>query len=86
MPKNTLTDLRNHLFATLEALADREKPLEIERAKAICSTAQTIIESARIEVKYMEVTGQGEKHAEKFFGTEELPVTFSGDKRGRLSS
>ena len=34
--KNKMTDLRNHLFATLEALQDTDNPMEIERAKAIC--------------------------------------------------
>lgn len=73
-----MQDLRDHLFATLEALSDQEKPLEIERAKAICSTAQTIIDTARVEVKYMEVTGQGEKRAEKFFGTDpQMPITIT---------
>lgn len=56
--KNTLEDLRNHLFAALEGLADTEKPLEIERAKAISQVAGVIIESARVEVKYLEATGQ----------------------------
>lgn len=55
--KNTLEDLRNHLFAALEGLADNEKPLDIERAKAIAQVGQTIIESAKIEVKYLEITG-----------------------------
>jgi hypothetical protein len=78
MAKNTLQDLRDHLFATLEALSDTEKPMEIERAKAICSTAQTIIDSARVEVKYIEVSGQGEKRAEKFFGQDpQLPITIT---------
>jgi hypothetical protein len=81
MAKNTLQDLRDHLFATLEALSDTEKPMEIERAKAICATAHTIIDSARVEVKYMEVSGQGEKRAEKFFGADpQIPVTFSSRK------
>jgi len=53
--------------------------MEIDRAKAICAAAQTIINSATVEVKYMEVTGAGEKRAEKFFGADpaEMPVTFS---------
>lgn len=55
--KNTLEDLRNHLFAALEGLADTEKPLDLERAKAISQVGQTIIETAKIEVKYLEVTG-----------------------------
>lgn len=52
--------------------------MELERAKAICSTAQTIIDSARVEVKYIEVTGQGEERAKKFFNDPELPVTVTG--------
>lgn len=57
--KNTMEDLRNHLFAALEGLADKEKPMEIDRAKAVAHVAQTLIESARVEVKYLEATGQG---------------------------
>ncbi len=57
-PKNKLEDLRDHLFETLEALRDEEKPLDIERAKAISQVAQTIIDSAKVEVHFLEVTGQ----------------------------
>jgi hypothetical protein len=56
--KNTMEDLRNHLFAALEGLADDDKPMDIERAKAISQVAQTVIESAKVEVKYLELTGQ----------------------------
>lgn len=55
--KNKMTDLRNHLFAALEALHDTEKPMEIERAKAIADVAQTIINSAKVEVDFMRATG-----------------------------
>lgn len=55
-----MSDLRNHLFAALEALADKDNPLEIERAKAIAQVAGVVIESAKVEVKYLEVTGQEE--------------------------
>jgi hypothetical protein len=79
MAKNTLQDLRDHLFETLESLKDQEKPMEIDRAKAVCQTAQAIIETARVEVKYMEVTGQGEDRANKFFKPE-LPVTVTPRK------
>ncbi|HEY3972350.1 MAG TPA: hypothetical protein VGM18_05050 [Candidatus Sulfotelmatobacter sp.] len=58
--------------------------MEIERAKAICSTAQTIIDSARVEVKYIEVTGREEK-SQKFFAGQvpDAPITFSS-RRGNL--
>jgi len=57
MAKNTLQDLRDHLFATLEALTDGEKPMEIERAQAVCKVSTQIIETAKVEVKFMAVTG-----------------------------
>lgn len=56
--KNTMDDLRNHLFATLEALQDPERPMDIERARAINQTAQTVINAAKVEVEFIEATGQ----------------------------
>lgn len=58
--KNKISDLRNHLFETLEALKDEEKPMDISRAKAISEVAQTIIDSAKVEIEFMEVTGEME--------------------------
>jgi hypothetical protein len=57
MPNN-ITELRKHLFETLEALKRSDSPMEIDRAKAISQVAQTIIDSARVEVKFAELTGQ----------------------------
>jgi hypothetical protein len=56
--KNKIEDLRNHLFATLEALQDEDKPMDIERAKAISGVAQVIVNSAMVEVKFLEATGK----------------------------
>jgi hypothetical protein len=58
--KNKISDLRNHLFETLEALKDDEKPMELARAKAISEVAQTIINSAKVEIEFMEVSGEME--------------------------
>jgi hypothetical protein len=60
MAKNTLNDLRDHLFAQLENLSDPDKPLEkeIERAKAMAALADRIIDGARVQVEFAEVTGQ----------------------------
>jgi len=55
--KNKIEDLRNHLFETIEALKDPDKPMEIERAKAVADVAQKIIDSAKVEVDFMRVTG-----------------------------
>ena len=57
MPKNKLSDLRDHLFETIEALKDEEKPMATDRAAAICKVSREIIESAKVEVKYAEATG-----------------------------
>lgn len=56
--KNKIDDLRNHLFAALEGLADPEKPMELDRAKAIADVARVIVDSAKAEVQYMQATGQ----------------------------
>lgn len=54
--KNRIEDLRNHLFCALEALADDEKPMPIDRARAIAAVAQTIINSAKVEVDFLVAT------------------------------
>jgi hypothetical protein len=56
--KNKIEDLRNHLFATLEALQDNEKPMDIARAKAIADVAQVVINSAKVEVDFANATNQ----------------------------
>lgn len=55
--KNKIEDLRNHLFATIEALRDEDKPMEIERAKAIADVSKVVIESAKVEVEHLKVLG-----------------------------
>ena len=83
MAKNTLQDLRDHLFATLEALSDDEKPMELDRAKAICQVSEKIIDSAKVEVDFLDVVGGfGDQHpAERFFGknsSNRLPTVPTG--------
>lgn len=55
--KNTIDDLRNHLFETLEALRDKDEPLDLDRAKAVANVSSRIIDSAKVELKFMEITG-----------------------------
>lgn len=54
----TLVDLRNKLFDTLDALADKTAPMDPERARAIVSVADVVIDSAKVEIDFMKVTGQ----------------------------
>lgn len=67
--KNRMSDLRNHLFETLEALKDGDHPMDIERAKAISDVAQTLINSAKVEIQFMEAVG-GRQTGEFFDATE----------------
>lgn len=55
--KNKIDDLRNHLFETLEALKDEEKPMDLDRARAVAEVAKVIVESAKVEVAFLKVTG-----------------------------
>lgn len=55
--KNNIETLRKHLFETLDALKDKDNPMEIERAKAISEVSQVIINSAKVEAQYAHATG-----------------------------
>jgi hypothetical protein len=80
-----MTDLRNHLFATLESLRDEDKPMELARAKAISEVAQTIINSAKVEIEYMEVSGEAE--STEFFDALRVSERLDGaPMRPRLAS
>lgn len=54
MPRNKTEDLRNHLFAALESLADTDDDKAIERAKAVANIAKEINASAKNEIVYLQ--------------------------------
>lgn len=62
MAKNDLPALRDHLFEVIERLKANEDPeadqcekISIETARAITSTAKTIIDSAKVEVDFLKL-------------------------------
>jgi hypothetical protein len=55
--KNKMVDIRNHLIAAMEGLADPDNPMDIERARAISEIGQVLINSAKVEVDFIKVTG-----------------------------
>ena len=75
--KNKIEDLRDHLFATLEALQDEDKPMDLARASAVADVARAVIESAKVEVEFLKVTGQVE-------GTGFIPVEAENESAQRL--
>ena len=54
MPKNKLDDLRNHLFEVIEMLKDGD--ISVENAKAIKGVGDTIINSAKVELQFINIT------------------------------
>ena len=67
--KNTLTDLNNYLFESIERLTDDElKPeeldMEIKRSEAVQKVAKTIIENGSLALqakKHLDEYGQGDE-------------------------
>jgi hypothetical protein len=66
-----MSDLRNHLFETLEALKDDDKPMDLNRARAVRDVAQAIVDSARVEVEFIKAM-DGTIAPGEFFESEEL--------------
>jgi hypothetical protein len=66
MAKNTLKDLRDHLFESLEDLKDNPDQkvdaealrLKIEKAKAVSIVSAAIVDTVRIQLKAHEVMGR----------------------------
>lgn len=54
---NTINELNNALFETLRGL--QEGKIDLDRAKAINETAQTIINGAKVQVECIRVAGGG---------------------------
>lgn len=78
MARNKMSDLRDHLFETLEQLKDKQEPLDLDRARVICQVGQTLIESAKVEVQFINAIGEGINS--EFFGN-----TAEMERRRQLS-
>jgi hypothetical protein len=54
---NNIEVLRGHLFDTLRDLRNPDKPMDIDRAKAVADVARVVIDSAKVEVEHLRVVG-----------------------------
>ena len=77
--KTQIEDLRNHLFATLEALQDPERPMDLDRARAVADVAKVLVDSARVEVEMVKATGSTH-------GTGFLPIGSDAPPRVALAA
>lgn len=58
MSQPHISELREHLMATLAGLRNRENPMEPDRARAMAQVASVLVDTARVEVDYIKATGQ----------------------------
>ena len=80
MDKKNIDDLRDLLFSVIEGVKDGT--LDIEKAKVIGTLSQVMVNSAAVEVKHAQVTGQkGSKFLDK---AEELPRGITGVHQHRM--
>lgn len=54
---NDIQALRSHLFNTLTALQDKENPMDIDRARAICQVGDVIVDTAKAEIDFARING-----------------------------
>lgn len=75
-----IDDLRTLLFETIEAVKSGE--MDIDRAKAISSLSQVMVNSAAVEAKHLQAIGQkGSGFLEK---PEQLPPGITGSHTHRV--
>lgn len=55
---NHISTVRQALIDTIRDLRDPTKPMDIARARAVSEVAQTVINSAKVEVDYLKATSQ----------------------------
>lgn len=51
-----IEQVRTHLLDTLADLRDRERPMEVDRARAIAQVAAVLVDTARVEVEFLKAT------------------------------
>ena len=71
MAHNKLSDLRDHIFMALERLSDEtltidQVNVEVDKAKAISQLAGTLIQSAKVEIDFINATGVMESQSDLF--------------------
>ena len=86
MAKNKMQDLRDHLFETLEALKDEDKPMDVARAEAIANVAQVLVNAAKVTVQYLNTIGQLEGDEMNDFFKAERALSGGDENEGKKLS
>lgn len=56
--KNTLNDLRNHLFETLERVKDEPESIDLDRARCVADLGRTIVSAAKLQLQFYDLVGE----------------------------
>lgn len=79
----TINDLRETLFATLEGV--KSGSIDLDKARQINEVAKTIVETAKVEVDYLRVTGGGESEfIDTAIGAGNVPEGITGRRVHRI--
>lgn len=82
MPKNKMSDLRDHLFETIELLKDEESGMDVKKAQAIADIGRVLVDTARAEISYIKLAGAG---GSEFLRSKDLPPLVSAKPVKSLS-
>jgi hypothetical protein len=73
----TLNDLRDTLFATLQAVKDGS--LDLDKARVVNEIGKTLVDTAKVEVDYLRTAGGGEStFIDSAIGANNLPELPNG--------
>lgn len=79
-----ISKLREHLFATLEAV--KSGSIDLDQARTINEIGKTLIDTAKVEVQYLQATGGGEsRFLDSTVGQDNLPKGILSVTRHRLA-
>lgn len=53
---NNIATVRQHLLDTLADLRNRDKPMDVDRARAVADVARVLVDSAKVEVDFIKAT------------------------------
>ena len=57
-----INQVRQSLLDTLADLRNKEKPMDVERAKAVAQVASVLVDTARVENDYLRITGNDQSN------------------------
>jgi hypothetical protein len=79
MARNKISDLRDHLFASLERIDDdsltpEQIKAEVDKAKAVAQIGSVIINSAKVEIDFIKATGRIDSASEIFKSVDQKKI------------